>query len=660
SAAPSHLWRLLSYPNRPRPVPSGVAAVQHCVTGQLTRRRVNSRGLLRRAERVLRLAERFKDRSDNALRGEAIELHARFRLGRDCPRDLDAAFAVVREVAFRQLGERPFPVQIAGALAIEAGCIAEMGTGEGKTLTATLPIVVAGWRGRACHVVTVNDYLARRDAEWMRGIYEFCGLRVASVQAEMEPDERRKAYAADVTYCTSREVVADFLRDQIALGPRRHLPQILVEKIAGRRSVYPGPVLRGLDFALIDEADSVLIDEAVIPLLIEGGPAHSEQEAAYRLASDLAAGMQSTTDYRLDPRRRDVVLTVLGANRVAEATRTMGGVWRDRRRGEELLVHALWAREYLQRDAHYLVKDERVTLIDELTGRSTPDRTLRDGLHQAVEAREQLTISANRETRARISFQRFFRLYPRLSGMTGTAAESAREFWGVYALPVVVLPPNRPCRRRELPDHVFATNVAKWDAVVAEIRRVHQEGRPLLVGVRTVTDSERLSRRLTAEGLSHSVLNATRHSDEAAIVAQAGLAGRITVATNMAGRGTDIRLGPGVAERGGLHVLATERQPSRRVDRQLRGRAARQADPGSTQSFVSLDDELLCRYAPNVSHLLGDLSRRFSFEIPQPLARLLLEYAQRRAERDARSRRNQVLRTDQWLDEFLPHWTTGF
>ena len=273
----------------------------------------------------------------------------------------------------------------------------------------------------------------------------------------------------------------------------------------------------------------------------------------------------------------------------------MGGVWRDRRR-RELLVHALWARG-TSNATHYLVKDERVTLIDELTGRSTPDRTLRDGLHQAVEAREQLTIAPTGR-HARISFQRFFRLYPRLSGMTGTAAESAREFWGVYALPVVVLPPNRPCRRRELPDHVFATNVAKWDAVVAEIRRVHQEGRPLLVGVRTVTDSERLSRRLTAEGLSHSVLNATRHSDEAAIVAQAGLAGRITVATNMAGRGTDIRLGPGVAERGGLHVLATERQPSRRVDRQLRGRAARQADPGSTQSFVSLDDELCAATHP--------------------------------------------------------------
>ncbi len=653
-AAPSHLWRLLSYRSPPRRVPAGVDATWHHLGGLFSRRRLRPEALLRRAEFIAGLSAQHKDQPDVALRAAAGELRERFRLDRQARPDLDAAFALICEVAFRQLGERPFPVQIAGALAMEAGCIAEMATGEGKTLTATLPVVVAGWRGRGCHVVTVNDYLARRDAEWMRGIYEFCGLRVGCIQAGMGPDERRSAYAADVTYCTSREVVADFLRDRITIGATGQASHLLLRQITGDSSSQVMPVLRGLDVALVDEADSVLIDEAVTPLLIQGDPAHPDLDAGYALARELAESMRPMTDYRVDRRHRDVALTPLGSSRLAEAARSRGGVWRDRRRGEELVVHALWAREHLERNAQYLVNEGQVTLIDELTGRSAPDRTLRGGLHQAVQAREDVPISGTRETRARISFQRFFRLYRCLSGMTGTGVESTHELWHVYALPVAVMPTHHPCRRRELPDRVFTTAAAKWEAVVAETRRVHNEGRPLLIGARTVADSQRLSRRLAVEGLDHAVLNATCHADEAAIIARAGLAGRITVATNMAGRGTDIRLGSGAAERGGLHVLATERQVNRRVDRQLRGRAARQGDPGSSQVFASLEDDLLCRYAPKTSRLLACLSRGPSGEVPETLGRNLLTWAQRQAEQDARRQRRQVLRMDDWLDEFLP------
>jgi len=637
-----------------RPLPTGLDWAWDRAGGVLKRLSVGRRQFLTRAAQVLALQKRFGDLSDAALRRAASELRERFRRGRQGRGDLVDAFALVREVAFRCLAERPFLVQVAGALALEAGCVVEMATGEGKTLTATLPATVAGWRGRGCHVITVNDYLARRDAEWMGAVYKFCGLRVAHLEQGMPPPERREAYQADVTYATNKEVAADFLRDRLALGQLRGLPEALLAKIAaGGGSGADRCVQRGLEHAIVDEADSVLIDEAVTPLIISGEAPNPEQVDAFTRAATLAETLQPDTHYRVDGRYREVDLTEAGKARLAEMTAGLDGVWRGRRRSEEIVLQALTARELYLRDKQYVVQDGKVVIVDEFTGRLMPDREWRDGLHQAVEAKEALPVNPPKDTWARISFQRFFRIYRRLSGMTGTAVEGRTEFWQIYHLPVVVIPTHRPCVRRMLPESVYATGQAKWQAVVDEIRRVHESGRPVLVGTRSVRASEHLSEMLAAEALDHQVLNAVRHAEEAHIVAGAGRAGKITVATNMAGRGTDIKLARGVAELGGLHVIATERHEAGRIDRQLFGRCARQGDPGSARAVVSLEDELVRRHGPYLSAALRRRFRRTDRDVSSPLARGVFDHAQGRAERLALRQRKAVLRTDNWLDEYL-------
>jgi preprotein translocase subunit SecA len=635
-------------------LPQGLDAAWHAAAGVVGRLVPRRSRFLREAARVVAMESEFADQTDGKLRETAEDLRARFRRGRETREDLRRAFALVREVAAREVGDRPYPVQVAGALALEAGCAVEMATGEGKTLAATMPATVAGWRGRGCHVVTVNDYLARRDAEWMGAIYRACGASVAHVEQGMPPEARRRAYRADVTYVTNKEVTADFLRDRLAMGRARDLPSVLLERIVdGRGSGTDRLLQRGLGYAIVDEADSILIDEAVTPLIISGEAPNPEQVTAFEQAVDLAAELDPDRDYRTAERYREVDLTPAGRERLTELAASLGGLWQGARRAEELVVQALTAREFFRRDQQYVVQDGEVVIVDEFTGRLMPDRTWRDGLHQAVEAKEGLEVNLPKDTYARVSFQRFFRLYRRLAGMTGTAAESWREFWQIYRLPVVVIPTNEPCIRRIEPDRVFATEAAKWRAVVEEIRRVHEAGRPVLVGTRSVRASEHLSGMLTAAGLEHQVLNAVRHAEEARIVAGAGGAGRITVATNMAGRGTDITLGRGVAERGGLRVLATERHEAGRIDRQLFGRCARQGDPGSAGAMVSLEDELPGRFAPHwraaAKRRWGDADR----EVSSPFTRRLFDAAQRRAERTALRQRKAVLRTDDWLDEYL-------
>jgi len=635
-------------------LPKGLDAAWDTCAGLAGRLVPRRRRFLRRAERICSPEKRFADLTDAKLRESVSDLRDVFRRGREDSGVLERAFALVREVAWRQMGERPFPVQVAGALALEAGCVAEMATGEGKTLAATLPATVAGWRGRGCHIITVNDYLARRDAEWMGRIYRFCGLSVACIEQGMEPARRREAYRADITYCTNKEVTADFLRDRLVLGRLRGLPEALLARIAqGAGSGTDRLVQRGLHYAIVDEADSVLIDEAVTPLIISGDAPNPEQVDAFSRAASLAGRLEPQIHYRVNRRYREVELTPAGADRLAELAEPLGGVWAGARRREELVVQALTAGEFYLRDKQYVVQDGKVVIVDEFTGRLMPDREWRDGLHQAVEAKEGLGINPPKDTYARISFQRFFRLYQRLAGMTGTAAEAWREFWQIYHEPVVVIPTNRPCIRKILPDKVFPNEQAKWRAVVDEIRRLHQAHRPVLVGTRSVRASEHLSEMLAAEGLAHQVLNAVRHREEAQIVAGAGQAGRITVATNMAGRGTDIRLGAGVAELGGLHVIATERHEAGRIDRQLFGRSARQGDPGSAQAIVSLEDELVRRHAP---HLSASLRHRFGQadqETSSALTRRVFGIAQCRAERLALRQRKGVGRTDEWLDEYL-------
>ncbi len=651
---PSTTWRTLAEPPRDEELLKGLDAAWHAAAGVANQLVPRTRTAMRRAERVLTHAGEFKDLSDARLREQASELREVFHRGRETPEQLDRAFALVREVSSRRSGEAHFRSQIAGALALESGAIVEMATGEGKTLTATMPAVIAGWRGRGCHVITFNDYLARRDAEWMAKIYSFCGLTVGHVEQGMPPPERRAAYQADITYGSNKEVTADFLRDRLVLGRSRGLSAALLQKIvSGRSSGVERMVQRGLECAIVDEADSVLIDEAVTPLIISGDVPNAEQVEAFRQAAEIAAGLEAGRHYRVNHRHREVDLTAAGHAALAEWGERLGGLWAGARRREELVVQALTAREIYLTGKQYVIDDGKVVIVDEFTGRLMPDRTWRDGLHQAVEAKEGLEVNPPKDTFARLSFQRYFRMYRKLSGMTGTAAEARREFWQIYRRPVVVIPTNRPCIREVRPDRVFATEAAKWRAVVEEIRSTHQAGRPVLVGTRSVRASETLSTMLAEAGLEHVVLNAVRHAQEAEIVAAAGQAGRITVATNMAGRGTDIRLGSGVAERGGLHVIATERHEAGRIDRQLFGRSARQGDPGSAVAIVSLEDELVARYAPYLTRGFRGRYRGKEREIRSRLARRLFDDAQRRAERQALRQRKAVLRTDRWLDEYL-------
>ena len=651
---PSTLWRMLAQRTAGKELPKGLDALWDAAFGAAGRTVPRLRKYLHRAARVVALENEYKDTGDGRLREAAADMRTVFRLGRNKPADLERAFAIVREVAARQLGERPFLVQVAGAFALEAGCVAEMATGEGKTLTATLPATIAGWKGWGCHIITVNDYLAKRDAEWMGKLYHFCGLSVASIEQKMPPPQRRAAYQADITYCTNKEVTADFLRDRLALGRLRGATPALLAKIAqGTGSGTDRLVQRGLAYALIDEADSILIDEAVTPLIISGEAPNAEQVESFKQAVQVAADLEPRTHYRVNHRYREVDLTSAGKRRVAELAEPLGGFWKGTRRREELVTQVLTARELYLRDKQYVVSEDKIVIVDEFTGRLMPDRTWRDGLHQAVEAKEGITVNPPKDTYARLSFQRFFRMYRKLAGMTGTAAEAWREFWQIYHLPVVTVPTNRPCVREVHSDRVFANEAVKWNAVVGEIKRLHATGRPILVGTRSVRASEHLSERLTTEALEHEVLNAVRHAEEAQIVAGAGQPGRITVATNMAGRGTDIKLGAGVAEQGGLHVLATERHEAGRIDRQLFGRCARQGDPGSAQAFVCLEDELVRRHSPHISGALRKRYGQADREISSPLLRRLFDAAQRRAERQALRQRKSVLRTDDWLDEYL-------
>ena len=653
-AVPSATWQMLEQRTSGEPLPKGLDAVWNAGVGFVDGFVPRYRGFIRRVEKILSLEKHFSEMTDSKLRDVVSELREIFRCHRDNSSDLERAFALVREVAFRQIGEKPFPVQVAGALALESGCVAEMATGEGKTLASTMPVTVAGWRGQGCHVVTVNDYLARRDAEWMGRIYRFCGLNVAYIEQQTPPDERKAAYMADITYCTNKEVAADFLRDRLVLGGLRGLSSTLLAKITGSgRQVTDRLVQRGLHYAVVDEADSILIDESVTPLIISGDAPNPEQIESFQQATEIADQLKPEVDYKINHRYREIELTNQGETHLEKLTSGLGGLWKVNRRCLEIVNQALTAKDLYLRDKHYVIDEGKVVIVDEFTGRMMPDRTWRDGLHQAIEAKERVEINPPKDTYARISFQRFFRMYHKLYGMTGTASEATAEFWQIYQLPVVKIPTNRTCIRKNLPTIILNTESAKWARIVQEIRRINETGRPILVGTRTVRASEHLSRMLKTEKLEHQVLNAVYHRQEAQIVAGAGQHGRITVATNMAGRGTDIKLGRGVAELGGLHVLAAEPNESARIDRQLYGRGARQGEPGSAQGIFSLEDEIAARYAKNIAAYLKRRYAHTNDDISSTLVRGVFRLAQSRAERLALRRRKSVLKTDHWLDEQL-------
>jgi preprotein translocase subunit SecA len=487
----------------------------------------------------------------------------------------------------------------------------------------------------------------------MGPVYRALGLSVGTVVNGQSPDARRAAYACDVVYCTNKELTFDYLRDRLALGRRSSRAQLQIERLAGRDSRASRLVLRGLYFGIVDEADSVLVDEARTPLVISGRSDQAPELAMFRAALDAATRLTGGADFVVDARERNVRLTQAGQATLAQLAPGLPAVFQGRRRREELLTQALVALHLFQRDEHYIVRDEKVQIIDEYTGRILPDRSWELGLHQMIEAKEGTPLTGQQASVARMTYQRFFRRYLRLSGMTGTASEIAAELWSVYRLPVVRIPTNRPVRRRDLGTVVFRTAEEKWAAIGARARTLANEGRPVLIGTRSVAASERVSAALAAAGLAHQLLNARQDKEEAAIVSLAGQRGRITVATNMAGRGTDIKLGPGVAEAGGLAVIATELHESRRIDRQLYGRAARQGDPGSFEAIVSVQDELPAVYASRPVRGLAAFFARRSGRISQPALRRLLRAAQARAERHHAAIRRDLLATDERMSDLL-------
>jgi preprotein translocase subunit SecA len=563
------------------------------------------------------------------------------------------SFALVREISERRLGMRPFDVQLLGGRVMLDGKIAEMETGEGKTLTATLPACTAAMAGIPVHIVTVNDFLVMRDAEWMKPVYRFLGLTVGTITEGMEPAARRAAYACDITYGTNKQLVFDYLKDRLMLGRGAGPMHLQIEGLHAEHARTDRLLLRGLCFVIVDEADSVLVDEARTPLIISNRGDSSQEEQLYAEAIGVARRLDSGSDFMIRPREHDVELTAAGKRRAAALAEPYGGVWMGPRRREELIRRALSALYLFQRDKQYLVRGGKVQIVDEYTGRIMADRSWERGLHQMIEAKEGCAITGQQETLARISYQRFFRRYLRVAGMTGTAREVAREMWAVYRLPVVTIPTNRPVRRRALAEQVYVTADEKWTAVVARLRELHAQGRPVLIGTASVAASEHLSGMLEAAGLYHQVLNARQDQEEAEVVARAGEAGRITVATNMAGRGTDIRLAPGVADIGGLHVLSTVRHDSRRIDRQLFGRCGRQGDPGSYQVIISLEDEIFHGFFKDRIAAMRRLFTREGEPLPAWLGDRLVGFAQNAAERHHGRIRRDLLRADDQLSDLL-------
>jgi preprotein translocase subunit SecA len=558
-------------------------------------------------------------------------------------------FALVREVSRRHLGMPHFDVQLIGGYVLLNGMVAEMETGEGKTLVATLPACTMALAGVPVHIITVNDYLTARDAEWMAPVYNALGLTVGTIVHGRDPAARKAAYRCDITYCTNKEVAFDYLRDRLVLRDRPSRMRLKVEQLYGEASRIPKLVMRGLYFAIVDEADSVLIDEARTPLIISSQADGLYDERVYRNAVDIARTLVLKKEYLIKETDRIVELTASGTSRVRDAA------WVDIRpdlndhQKEQLVRQGLSALHLFKPDKHYLVKDGKIQIIDEYTGRLMADRSWEMGLHQLIEIKEGCDMTLPKQTLARISYQRFFRRYLGLAGMTGTAREVARELWQVYRMRVVCIKTHRPVRRTFLPDQVYADADQKWKAIVQTIADLHETGRPVLIGTRSVEASELLSRYLADREMPHSVLNARQDKEEARIIADAGNLGRITVATNMAGRGTDIRLGPGISDLGGLHVIATERHDARRIDRQLFGRCGRQGDPGSCAAMISLEDDLMTVYLDKMMQWAAKPAFRKQGTVMSRWAgNLVFHMAQRSAEKlHSRTRKNLLKMDDQ-------------
>jgi preprotein translocase subunit SecA len=594
----------------------------------------NDRELKRMApvvDRVTDLESQYRDLSDAQLQAKTPEFKERLDRGEPIDDLLAEAFAAAREASVRALGMRPFDVQLIGGLVLHQGKIAEMKTGEGKTLVATMPAYLNALTGKGVHIVTVNDYLARRDAQWMGTIYRFLGLTVDTIVHGLDDNERRRAYAADITYGTNNEFGFDYLRDNMKFSLEDY-------------------VQRDFHYAIVDEVDSILIDEARTPLIISG-PAEESTQLYYTL-NQVVRQLKNEQDFTVDEKARSVLITEEG---VAHAEKLVNLPNLYDPRNIEVLHHlnaALKAHNLFKRDVDYIVKDGEVLIVDEFTGRLMPGRRYSDGLHQALEAKEGVKIENENQTLATITFQNYFRMYEKLAGMTGTADTEAEEFKKIYKLEVMVIPTHKKMIRIDHPDSIYRTEAEKYNAVVEDIRDCYQRGQPVLVGTTSIEKSEHVSRLLKREGIKHEVLNAKQHEKEAQIVAHAGQMGMLTIATNMAGRGTDIVLGEGVVERGGLHILGTERHESRRIDNQLRGRSGRQGDPGTSRFYLSLEDDLLRIFGSDrIKGLMGRLGMDDGEPIEHRLVSNAIEKAQKRVEGHNFDIRKQLIEYDDVMNK---------
>lgn len=652
------LWTTLRIRRRHVEQPQGLDAKAGRWITRIKKSRKGLAFLNRQADAVLLQGKQLMDLTDAQLDERIADIRSVFARRNADELQLITGTAIVREVARRELGEYPYKVQIMGALGLYHGQIIEMVTGEGKTLTASLGATLLAWLRRPVHVITVNDYLANRDAESRMPIYRRCGLIAKGITGETEEAERRGLYRLPIVYLTQKELVADWLRDQLKLGR-------IMDPISARWKSYGSKMgsraadqvlIPGLFIAVIDELDAVLIDEAVTPLIIANNRGTDGNAPLYKRARELALQLTPNEDFIIEHRKRRAKLTDDGYENLEDLLTEDDqdkAFWRSPRRRDEMVEQALTAEHcYFTGDQYHIVED-KIVIVDEYTGRFMEDRQWQHGLHQAVEAKHDLEVTADRDTLASLSFQRFFRMYPHLCGMTGTAAEAIPELEATYALPVRVIPTHRPIQRKMLPDLIFRYSEDRWKAVVQEITEMHQKGRPVLVGTRSIESSERLSKLLEDAGIEHEVLNAVHHEEEAAIVSRAGEYGAVMVATNMAGRGTDIKLGKGVREAGGLHVILTERHTARRVDRQLYGRAGRQGDPGSARNIVSLEDDLLIKFSTRVSKVVRMRFAGTHHALPGWLTRVF-NMAQKKAQNLSFASRAQVLKHDEELDKSLP------
>jgi preprotein translocase subunit SecA len=587
------------------------------------------KALQQRVEAVTALEPEVEKLSDGALRAKTDEFRERLSEGETLEDILPEAYAVVRETSRRTLGMRPFDVQVMGGIALHQGKIAEMKTGEGKTLAATMPVYLNALSGKGVHIVTVNDYLARRDASWMGEIYEFLGLKVGLIQDNMGFEERKVAYDSDLTYGTNAQFGFDYLRDNIATSTDQ-----LVQ--------------RELSFAIVDEVDSILIDEARTPLIISGMP-ESAADVYYRFAA-IIPRLREGEDYEVDEKKRQIAPTESGVEKVEKAL-GVENLYDDV--NTNLVNHlnqALRAHALFHKDVEYIVSDGQVFIVDEFTGRVLEGRRYSEGLHQAIEAKESVEIREENQTVATITIQNFFRQYDKLSGMTGTAATEADEFMHIYKMEVVSIPTHKDMIRDDREDLVYKTKKAKYGAVIDDLVDRNREGQPVLVGTVSVDVSEHLSGLLKRRGIRHNVLNAKQHEREAEIIAEAGERGAVTIATNMAGRGTDIKLGPGVAELGGLYVLGTERHESRRIDNQLRGRSGRQGDPGESRFYLSFEDDLLRLFGGDRMQGVID---RIGLEDDVPIEAGMISNSVRRAQEQVESRNFQIRKRILEYDDVL-------